>query len=338
MKIFIYSALAATLCVAPAMAQPQEGTNMFPAQPIMNQQPDEPQRQPYVRATEIDRQIKDDLSSFGAEFSTDTFALALRGPSYIFGARRGLFGASAWLDDISYVFNNVALHLRDVSEIERNGDEVSAVLEYNFEIIDPQFVSADALSGWKAVRREKVRLRDETQYGTRRTMWKIVPPATPPGTLTNSRDVPQDDNFWNIAAFYLAQNQPYQSPFTPAERSTQKLKILGLGALMFCADFDSYALDGRYIEAALDPYLPQIYADTSSTFRVPDSNEIYTFNENLSGLKTDEVKIPAQTVLFYEGQDETPIFRYDGSAAICFADGHVALVMPDEAKSLIWKP
>ena len=51
-----------------------------------------------------------------------------------------------------------------------------------------------------------------------------------------------------------------------------------------------------------------------------------------------EMQNTAQTVMFYEGQNETPIFRYDGRAAICFADGHVTLVTPDEAKSLIWKP
>ena len=71
---------------------------------------------------------------------------------------------------------------------------------------------------------------------------------------------------------------------------------------------------------------------------MPDTNEIYVFNANLSGLSTDQVKTPARTVMFYEGQNEKPIFRYDGKAAIGFADGHTALVSPDEGQKLIWKP
>ena len=80
------------------------------------------------------------------------------------------------------------------------------------------------------------------------------------------------------------------------------------------------------------------YAQNPLIFKLPDSTEFYTFNGNLLDKNMDQIKAPTRTVLFYEGQNEMPIFRYDGRAAICFADGHVALVSPDEAKSLIWKP
>jgi len=46
----------------------------------------------------------------------------------------------------------------------------------------------------------------------------------------------------------------------------------------------------------------------------------------------------ARTVLFYEGDGDTPIYRYGGKAALAFLDGHVALVTPDQAKEVIWKP
>lgn len=54
--------------------------------------------------------------------------------------------------------------------------------------------------------------------------------------------------------------------------------------------------------------------------------------------KLPHIKNKKRTVMFYEGRDEKLIFRYNGKAAVCFVDGHTALVSPEEAKSLIWKP
>lgn len=310
---------------------------MFPEQPAMNrEETPEHQLKPYVRPAQLDLQIKDDLDHFALDFGQKEFASL--GPFYIFGARQGFYGTSDWLNDISFTFSGIRLVVRSVRDVQQDGDEASATIEYNFELTEPETITKQALAGWESARWEKVQFYREKR-GNNQFIWKIVPPETLPRALTTDREMPQDDNFWNTAAYYLAQKQPYQRTFTPTERSIRNLKNLGLGALMFATDYDNlYALDGRYIAEALNFYLPQIDADKFSTFRVPDTNEIYTFNGNLSGLKTDEVKTPTQTVLFYEGQNETPIFRYDGKAAICFADGHVALVSPDEAKSLIWKP
>ena len=99
-------------------------------------------------------------------------------------------------------------------------------------------------------------------------------------------------------------------------------------------DYDEvYAFEPRYLIEAITPYVGD-----PTVFQVPDTNEIYTFNANLSGKNLTVVKDFARTVLFYEGQNEKPIFRYDGKAAIGFADGHAELVTPEEAQKLIWRP
>ena len=161
-------------------------------------------------------------------------------------------------------------------------------------------------------------------------LWQIVPPDAPPAPLATA----DEDTLWANVAYHFAQKQLLEQTGTPAERSQSNLKQLGLGVLQFVQDYDGFcAFAPHYTIEAISPYIR-----TSTPFQVPDTNEIYTFNGNLSEKNLWDVKDSVQTVLFYEGQNETPIFCYDGKAAICFADGHVALVTPDEAKSLIWKP
>jgi prepilin-type processing-associated H-X9-DG protein len=123
---------------------------------------------------------------------------------------------------------------------------------------------------------------------------------------------------------------------------------MSVGMQMLVQDYDNqFALAPEHLQEALMPYLKD-----RSLFYVPGSDEPYTFNANLSErysmMETDGItmvdpprafiKNTDKTVMFYEGHNERPIFRYDGKAAMAFADGHVALVSPEEAKTLIWKP
>ena len=71
---------------------------------------------------------------------------------------------------------------------------------------------------------------------------------------------------------------------------------------------------------------------------VRDSTSRSVFNGHLSGHKIVDVPAPATTVLFYDGTPGALNYRYDDKAAVGFADGHCALVTPDEAKNLIWDP
>ena len=57
----------------------------------------------------------------------------------------------------------------------------------------------------------------------------------------------------------------------------------------------------------------------------------YSFNPSLMGVKLNQVKNPQSMVLIYEGHDDEPEFRYQGRAAIAFADGSVRMVTPQRS-------
>lgn len=68
------------------------------------------------------------------------------------------------------------------------------------------------------------------------------------------------------------------------------------------------------------------------------AGEPYALNENLVGLKQEQIAKPAETVLFYDGADGKLDFRHDGKANVVFVDGHVESLGPDDVTKLIWNP
>ena len=321
MRIVVILALA--VCAAPTWAQPDGGAQMFPDQPAV--------ARPKPRPAEVDLQIKQDLQALAAtlNFNNDGFVQN----SAVYGARPGFFGASEWTRGFAALLNGNLVRIDGVKVLERQGNDVRAAVVYSFQPSprdrdgerklpdDPhqeilQFKQAPAL------------------YEPNRLVWQIVPPDVAPSELKTSDDLTEKDDLWANVAYHLAQKQPLQQTGTFAELSQGNLKQLGLGVLQFVQDYDEvFAFAPPYLIEAISPYVR-----STTIFRVPNTNEIYTFNANLSGLKQADIDEVYQTVLFYEGQNETPIFRYDGRAAIGFADGHVALVSPEEADKLIWKP
>lgn len=323
MRTLIISALAATLCVAPAMAQPQDGAQMFPAQP--NEQKFK------ARPAEVNLQIKEDLQALAQTFNQGSEFFAAE--NYIFAARIGFFGASEWKRNLKSQLNGNLIQIDDAKIIERAGDTVKVAVAYSFKP-SPALREAQP-EFWRGARQEILNLKlGPMIYETEHMVWQIVPPLAPPPAFNLNVDAdPQDNLFINIA-YYLAQKQVLQITGTPEEHSVENLKQLGLGVAQLVQDYDEvYAFAPRYLIEAVTPYVRN-----PTVFQIPDTNEIYTFNANLSGLKLADINEVYQTVLFYEGQNETPVFRYDGKAAIGFADGHVALIAPDEARKLIWKP
>ena len=321
MKIFIYCALAATLCVAPAMAQPQEGPPTFIVQPDG----------PGQREGKPSAQIKADLQFLATSISAkNSFPSA---ENYVIGARSGFFGFTEWQRNLKGIMNGSWIQVEDVEVFKGDENGVKAAVSYSFK---PMINANEDLPEFlKGTRQELLTLKfGPMPFDTGGMVWQIVPPEiAPPAFIPSDNSKPQDNLFANIA-YYLAQKQVLEIPGTLEQRSVNNLKQLGLGVAQLVQDYtEVYAFAPRYLIEALTPYIGD-----STVFLVPDTNEIYSFNANLSGLKLADINEVYKTVLFYEGQNEKPIFRYDGKAAICFADGHVALVTPDEAKSLIWKP
>ena len=320
MKIFFYSVLAATLCAAPAMAQ-------------VNAQP----RPMAPRPTDVAGQIKQDLSALARAATQEDGYFSVY--PYIYDARYGYFGAFDWARQLNRLLQDSEIQIESVRVLNNSQTDARAVVDY--KIVPDKIYGDEKRKFWSDMHQETIDLKfGANPSGSSHAVWRIVPPQTAPPEMDTSEFIAKHNVLLANIAYGFAQKQMPEIKGTPAERSMDNLRKLGLCAEEFAQDYDDvYAFGAPYYREALAHYIRQLTVfQTPELFLVPNTNEIYTFNGNISGLNTDEVKAPAQTVLFYEGQNETPIFRYDGKAAICFADGHVALVSPNEAKNLIWKP
>ena len=301
---------------------------------------------PRARPTEVAGQIQQDLQDFAdvfngrAGFADDDFS---SGATFVYGARIGHFGASEWRSEVAPYFALVNLTVGGVRVIEEWPDGVRALVNYNFEI-KPGTLATDARAKalWGRPRHEEIEFKLSAPGGWGgRHRWLMVPPLAPPFAVpavkpwdeTAALDAALWNDWWALLGFYFSQKQPLHAA-APAQRSLEQLQDLGIAMLMLVEDYNGrYAFAPRYRTEALRPYL-----NNRASFFVPDSDEIYGFNANLSDKSLAQFPDPARTVLFYEGHDEKLDFRYDGKAAVGFVDGHAALIAPDEAKNLIWKP
>ena len=123
--------------------------------------------------------------------------------------------------------------------------------------------------------------------------------------------------------------------WTRTRKSLSNLKHLALGALQLTQDYEGrFAFAPEFMQEALNPYT---HDDT--LWNIPGTKETYNFNSNLSLPTVNWFHFPSaeKTVLFYEGDNERPVYRYAGQAAIVFVDGHAALVKEEVAGNLIWK-
>lgn len=115
------------------------------------------------------------------------------------------------------------------------------------------------------------------------------------------------------------------------------VKQVSLGAMMFVLDYDEkFALKAAAYKKSIMPYIKN-----EGVFHCPSDKSgaiSYSFNANLQGGSLGKVPRPAETVMIYEGKNQTLTFRHDGKAAIGFVDGHAKLVSKEGAKSLRWKP
>lgn len=98
------------------------------------------------------------------------------------------------------------------------------------------------------------------------------------------------------------------------------MKQLGVGALMYCYDYDDA---GRMPDAA--DWQEQTYPYVKKIYHCP-SGGTYAMNAELSWKKLVEIPSPSKTVLFYE-VDRNGNRLYDvhmGTANYTYVDGHVA--------------
>lgn len=289
------------------------------------------------------QQVRKTILDFANNISPSGF---LNAQVDIYGARFGFFGANVWSREFAEKFP-FDIVLTDVSQPLITGDTATATISYSlvsrkvFETTKPIPQLSSFQSGYYS---ETLRLKVGTyRYDPSTKLWQIVVPDVEPSFEQMSRP---NAPLLTYYAFKVAQ-KPQNEGNPSSDASLSHLKALGAAMRIFLEDFEERAVfDPEYMREALEPYVKDI-----SVFFAPKSYEPYSFNSSLSGrlisAEVDYVKESAgsryiangkQTVMFYEGRNQKPVFRYGGKAAICFVDRHVALVSPEEAKNLIWNP
>ncbi len=118
--------------------------------------------------------------------------------------------------------------------------------------------------------------------------------------------------------------------------SLSNAKQIGIAILMYVQDYDeTYPLSAQTYSDAILPYVKN-----KAIFHAPDAPEdekiSYAFNKNLEGLSLAILTDAAKTVMVYEGQNGTPLYRYEGTTVIGLADGSCRAMTEAQVKKLIW--
>ncbi len=321
------SFLMSGLCIATALAQPNETPQNFVV-PQLDVAPQANARPRRVRPAQPAGQITQDLTDFVDVINGKGFFPIAQ--KWIYGAKVGYFGANEWAREVEENRAGVSIKINDITLEKIAPEEASVVVTYFFDV-PADFGDKNMKAILRQERKENLQLKlgANPTFGNEK-IWQIVPPIEP---LQNfgAADL---NNIWATLSFFLSQKQPLDTSEAKAKRSINNLKQLALGVLMFVQDFNArFAFAPQYVQEAIFPY-----TKNKEIFFVPNTKENYTFNDNLSDKSLAQLASPAQTVLFYEGENEKPVFRYDGKAAVGFADGSVKLITPEEAAKLIWKP
>jgi prepilin-type processing-associated H-X9-DG protein len=126
------------------------------------------------------------------------------------------------------------------------------------------------------------------------------------------------------------------------------VKNLYEAAMTHASDHDSRLPDADTFPKALAPYagedMDQLLSDPADR----GAGRAFAMNARLSGVYISAVRTPHNTVLFFECEFGSPCAgtrehlparpRHRDGYIICFADGHVEQVPPDEVDDLVWDP
>ena len=313
-----YLGLTLALCAVSAGAQPL---------PVQSQEGrDTPQQ-------EIETSVHD----FAKAINEGSFDGAQSGVEV---SREGYFGAQVWLRDYAKV-KDFDIEIWSVEPLPLQLDKEKARVAVTYRLNPVDFTAPVMCREILDLKRSSSRLFNP-KTKIKSFIWQIVPPVARPAEPP--KEAIENGKWLAYFSWKIAQKPLAPADYAPAQ-SLQNLKDLSLATLQFSQNEGSIAVAPEYIEEALESYVKN-----DSVFSVPNSYERYAFNANLAGrsigigdgitrpLFANLVAQPEKVILFYEGRDEKLNFRYDGRAAVSFADGHVALVSPDEAKDVRWLP
>ncbi len=127
------------------------------------------------------------------------------------------------------------------------------------------------------------------------------------------------------------------------------IKRLGLAQIIYSIDFDDrYPSADRWRTLlSSQGYLKSTDGDSNASLRCRDSSFPFTYgmNAGLSKRRADEIASPADTVLLFECDSNSPDAkggkeqfapRHYGRGSLAWGDGRAKLVRPDQSK--LWTP
>ena len=195
----------------------------------------------------------------------------------------------------------------------------SASVSFELKYINPA-------NGKSTAAPDRLHLRKE------RNDWKIRPGAA---------DSLSSGSLFTLSfvAMALADPEAWPKARTAAESllCMKNMRQVAEAALMFRRDnqgrFPAKAGDfrssvARYLKPSDIPRCPQ---DKSS-------GESYQMNPRILGKRFNEIPIPEDTVMIFEGKAGRILFRHDRRAVVGFADGSVRIVNEAQSRTLRWIP
>ncbi len=217
-----------------------------------------------------------------------------------------------------------SLNAMTEQHIQLSGDEFQTIAQGDDAVVIYQLHSqASGAQPWSGP--------DMVQFKRTPDGWRIVAPKHKNG-FSNGGFVGV-----GVLAEIMTDPEWVKKATKSAGRATcaSNIRQCGLGMIMFASDWDDKMKvppSQSEVRKALTPYMKN-----DKLFKCPDSGEYFSFNVKLAGVWFPSLEDPSQTIMFYEGSKGQLSFRHDGKANICFCDGHVKSVDPEEAKKLRWK-
>ena len=149
----------------------------------------------------------------------------------------------------------------------------------------------------------------------------------------------------------LANDSTFLNARENARRAScqSNLKQQMLGVLMYAQDYDEKMPPARTWVDVLQPYVKseQVFKCPSMTAITNGQGLGYAFNQNLSQISAEKIKMSSSTVAIYEtsnparnwfGPGTGRAYRHAGGSNIGFADGHVKWFLKGNENGVTFKP
>lgn len=286
------------------------------------------------RPSEPAQQIVADIEDFACALSQKiTWAAQM----FVDEARPGFFGAHEWMRFWSRRLGTSRVRVDEVSLKYLQGDEAQVEVSY---AIFGRFNGNDYWPRDWVSRREslKLHLREVRSPGLSAShrLWGIVYEENEGMTGLSEEEWNRDPYSLRKAAFFLRQ-PPGIIARIRCDESLERLRSLSYAVGYLVEQYGSFAFDPEFLHAALKSSIESTTV-SPRCFRVPGLKEKYSFNTRLCRLSRADVAEPERTILFYEGRDEQPMFRYNGKAALCTVGSTLLPKSREQVEAFKWEP